>query len=81
MKLKTKTKKLVKRIKERIYMTGGAYVFKLMNGEYTIRSKGTSKVNNLLERGAELTGYYDKNATHKDIADDILNDEGKVNES
>ena len=77
-KLKKETRKVIKRIKEHIYKTGGAYVFKLMNGQYTIRSKTTKKVTNLIDRGAKLIGYYNKKATHEDIVEDILNeDEGK----
>lgn len=78
IKLSKEERKIIKRIKERIYLTGGAHVFMLMNGEYTIRSKESKKVENLIERGAMLIGYFDKESTHKLIAESILVSEFKA---
>ena len=75
MKIGAALKRIRKLSQECIKRTGSVYLFRLKNDTYLAKGKGYHKVQNLIDRGAELIGYYDEKSTRADMLEDIQ--EGK----
>ena len=75
MKIGATLKRIRKLSQECIKRTGGVYLFRMKNNTYLTKGKGYHKVQNLIDRGAELIGFYDKQPTITDMQNDI--EEGK----
>lgn len=71
MRIGATLKRIRKLSQECIKRTGGVYLFKMKDNSYLTKGKGYHKVQNLIDRGAELIGFYDKQPSIEDMKDDI----------